>query len=413
MKTYNLLRQYQQYLLYALPFLMAVIMVFFRHGTYWIILAATLYCWTPNSLSYRSFLPTLHEHVISKLLMAAIFSVFIISNITLSEMPQASAAEFMKFFLMLILMVLVSHILHKTRDWQIYQLTRAMIFGLFCAGICVFLFIATDAHLIFNGRYTGMKQNVEVFTLFLAPALCYLLDKRRPAVMLLLLIMGMLLCIRTHLQAGYFGILVGSLMAVASLRHARWLGIFLPVLSTLYYVSFPAVMALIPLSLTHSIPHKIFLCIETFIHRLYIWKNLTPLIKERFIIGHGFAVSRYFKGNSLEMPFDNWSALPSHPHNIVMQLWFEFGLAGVLLVLSLTFWGLRRISTIASRGTRALVYFYVGQTWVTLSLSHSLWHKWWICWMAFSGILLYRQARLLPASTATKDLSTDPAARYS
>lgn len=79
--------------------------------------------------------------------------------------------------------------------------------------------------------------------------------------------------------------------------------------------------------LPSSIPEKIFL------DRLDIWREVSNHIMRNFwtlkgLVGEGFEATRYV----VKMPQDIIAyTLPTiaHPHNIILQFWLEFGLAGI------------------------------------------------------------------------------------
>ena len=115
----------------------------------------------------------------------------------------------------------------------------------------------------------------------------------------------------------------------------------------------------------------------------------TPKIKEKIWFGWGINVSHNFPGGKDILKTSEWmQQLPSHPHNEVMQIWLEQGLIGVILLACFhgsLFWQLRKLS---SRLTISMFGFYLISSLIVLGVSHSLWHKWWITWIALCGGLL-------------------------
>ncbi len=70
-------------------------------------------------------------------------------------------------------------------------------------------------------------------------------------------------------------------------------------------------------------------------HRLHVWEFAAARIYERPFFGWGFD-SAFNMPNMGAVPFDgSQRAMPSHPHNGVLQIWLELGLVGALLTLGM------------------------------------------------------------------------------
>jgi len=99
----------------------------------------------------------------------------------------------------------------------------------------------------------------------------------------------------------------------------------------------------------------------------------------------GFVVERWastpLRGAGLDASRAFPDAVPLHPHNGPLQLWFELGLPGAVLGALFWLWLWRRIGASAERdrllgataAATATVYLTIG------SVSFGLWQEWWLC----------------------------------
>lgn len=86
--------------------------------------------------------------------------------------------------------------------------------------------------------------------------------------------------------------------------------------------------------------------------------------------------------------FDGTDILPSHPHDHIMQVWLELGGVGALILAVLHFMLFRAIAQLESRRATAWAMLFSITSFVILSLSHSIWHKWWMTWLGVAGVLM-------------------------
>ncbi|GEO82084.1 O-antigen ligase family protein [Pararhodospirillum oryzae] len=129
-------------------------------------------------------------------------------------------------------------------------------------------------------------------------------------------------------------------------------------------------------------------------HRLLIWRFVTERILEHPWVGWGIGASRAFKGAPVEAriftPDQGWQtrmvdALPIHPHNMPLQIWFETGLVGLLPVIAGLAWAGWRLGRRDGppRSERALLAGVLA-TGVALSLGS---YEAWQAWTLTSGLL--------------------------
>ena len=77
-------------------------------------------------------------------------------------------------------------------------------------------------------------------------------------------------------------------------------------------------------------------------HRLFIWSYVSDMVMKKPLEGFGIDASRHHENSpeegyvSIEKTGEisgQDDALPLHPHNAAIQIWYELGAVGVLIVL--------------------------------------------------------------------------------
>jgi exopolysaccharide production protein ExoQ len=128
---------------------------------------------------------------------------------------------------------------------------------------------------------------------------------------------------------------------------------------------------------------------QILIHRLYIWRFAAERIAEHPWRGWGMNASRSIPGGK-DHAFDSWRGdvgenLPLHPHNLMLQVWLELGLPGVVLFVVLG--GLVLVPLAGSTIGRSTAAVRIGLACTALSVfsaSYSTWSSWWLAalWLA-------------------------------
>ena len=125
-------------------------------------------------------------------------------------------------------------------------------------------------------------------------------------------------------------------------------------------------------------------------HRLFIWNHIAKKSEDHLLLGIGINSSRMVSLTDSETTIYNnnqWSLLPLHPHNNVLQILFELGVVGLILFLALVYKTAAAIKKISKKHKNyALVsyacfinYYVIGM------ISYSIWQSWWVCsgiWVA-------------------------------
>ncbi len=130
----------------------------------------------------------------------------------------------------------------------------------------------------------------------------------------------------------------------------------------------------------------------SYIHRLYVWQFTSDKIGQAWFLGYGADSSRAdsIGGENKEWPMVNSKkqpvvirsrAIPTHPHNIGLQLWLELGLIGTLLGAALHFLSSVWWSGSSRRADAARLGFFIAAStvfWVNLGC----WQSWWLATLA-------------------------------
>lgn len=122
---------------------------------------------------------------------------------------------------------------------------------------------------------------------------------------------------------------------------------------------------------------------SSYTHRLFIWESVALKTFERFWTGFGFGSSRY-RSTGCEQDiilFDGTKNLvlsaPEnclHPHNFMLQIWFELGAIGVVLacLIWIMYWNKQY-----NRSTCYTIAFW-GSALGVAATGISIWQTWWL-----------------------------------
>lgn len=130
------------------------------------------------------------------------------------------------------------------------------------------------------------------------------------------------------------------------------------------------------------------------LHRLFIWDFTESKAREKPWIGWGYASSKVIPGGQEPIILPNqstpedWTYLPRHPHNALLQIWLELGIVGVVLtalMLIVAYYWLE--TNIRGKTARACYLAFFSAYYVVGLSAFNVWQEWWVAtWLL--GLLL-------------------------
>lgn len=128
-------------------------------------------------------------------------------------------------------------------------------------------------------------------------------------------------------------------------------------------------------------------------HRLLIGQFVLGKIGEHPLAGFGFDSSRSIPGGQ-KTAIEGQSVLPLHPHNGILQVWLELGVAGAIIAAAIVLLVLRRLATFAPRGPAAMANATFAAFMTIAVISFGIWQNWWLmlAWMAATLAVLAARA---------------------
>lgn len=159
----------------------------------------------------------------------------------------------------------------------------------------------------------------------------------------------------------------------------------------------------IPLSLPSPIweSRKMEFLSNSAIHRIQIWKTTAGHIQNKLWVGHGFDAARtlYPQGTEVLLTlrrddparaYDNrFEPIPLHPHNMILQIWLETGLAGALLALAALGTVLAALARAALDKTEKAAGYAFFVTALAIScVSYGAWQAWWLSTILLNAALM-------------------------
>lgn len=110
--------------------------------------------------------------------------------------------------------------------------------------------------------------------------------------------------------------------------------------------------------------------------RIEIWCAVSNAVPADFFFGHGVEAARFVPDwHMAHRYFLEASVL--HPHNAVLQIWYEYGVTGALIAAAIWIAVVRRISHLGPQA-RAICFASLTSIAVVSCVSHGLWQSWWL-----------------------------------
>ena len=200
----------------------------------------------------------------------------------------------------------------------------------------------------------------------------------------------------TTIVALVAGILLSAITVVLGRRHLRIIAAGFVVL----VLAIPLLISALPDPTQPGASRLAFLS-NSAIHRVAIWTVANRLIHERPILGHGFESARMQFNSSTkaeqvmlpDVPERSFTVvsepIPLHPHNSILQIWLETGLAGALcLAAFLAYLTRLAADSAADTAQRIAAFGLIGTAFCVSNISFGAWQSWWIATLLLMGALL-------------------------
>jgi hypothetical protein len=289
-----------------------------------------------SNLRYKILIFFIKLNIFYKLALISIFVLGILSSL-LSKLPSMAFIETGNIFLLFLLVIFIAinkiKIIFSADRLFIYAFILAAMaymisfFSALLAGIIVTGVIDYQELLmgVVNRRFLNQFQSISFPILLVAPLVFFERKTIRFLLMCLAALWFMLMIFsdgRGVIVATIIGILVSGLL-FWNIRYLWWRQSFLVILiGGFFYL-------LINWSLSSYTIIEGDILRDTTGGRLSIWSEVLSNIEEAPFLGHG-PMSYAF------LPHEN--SVVAHPHNIILQLFYEWGIPATLLIISLIFY---------------------------------------------------------------------------
>ncbi len=129
----------------------------------------------------------------------------------------------------------------------------------------------------------------------------------------------------------------------------------------------------------------------SWLHRVAVWQSVAARIPEGLPFGFGADFARAWQGAGSMVNVPGVAAplelIPTHPHNVFLQIWLELGLPGVLSFTAFIYCGMKVL--VMANPTKPVVAALVGviaAIAISMSVEGSLWQVWRMAAMALAGM---------------------------
>jgi O-antigen ligase len=119
--------------------------------------------------------------------------------------------------------------------------------------------------------------------------------------------------------------------------------------------------------------------------RILIWSRIAQLVPAAPVFGVGADMTYYIRPNMLEAPraAPDWLGFPiPHPHNVYLQVWYELGLVGAVMLTAFGLLLLRHVGRLA-KADRPFACATFAATAAAITSSYNVWQIWFMCLFGF------------------------------
>lgn len=136
-------------------------------------------------------------------------------------------------------------------------------------------------------------------------------------------------------------------------------------------------------------------------HRMEIWDFISRRALESPWIGHGVEATRFYDDFDTQRLYHPSSEI-LHPHNLFIQIWIEYGLAGAVILCIFMTHMLLRISELPPRLARVTLPTFMACVSIGTT-GYGLWQGWWLATFMMMGALITISLHVLPAEKPAGD----------
>jgi O-antigen ligase len=249
--------------------------------------------------------------------------------------------------------------------------------GFFLAGGIILADIFTGGHLIalVEGPFRASHYDRQIFQLTLL-ALALLALPVSTAMRAAVLAVAAILAVTGTSQATQAALAAGLVALACAILAPR---LFAWLVAAAVLVSFVALPFVLP-RLGDALPPAAFDLLRQASpdFRLVFWEHYGTRLWETPVNGHGFESSRFVEpvGTITRMTGQTVEyGSPYHPHNAVLQVWYELGLVGVVLVGAFLLLLLRQVATWSGAPFIAAMALFCG-AYSAAMVANSAWPNW-------------------------------------
>ncbi len=203
----------------------------------------------------------------------------------------------------------------------------------------------------------------------------------------LFLAAALIACIRLPMTTSALGLALAAVAAACVYwRPKFFMGLLLAGLAAVVLMAGPAAQFIPDPANRAAAENQLELGVQ---HRLDVWRYVSNIADERPVVGHGFNAARFYAARQDKIAHSGLPALPTHPHNVPLQVWLELGGIGAAFTALVLFGVWRALQpALQSRLESAAIAALIASAGVIACFSFSVWSTWWIAALGLSAALV-------------------------
>jgi O-antigen ligase len=223
---------------------------------------------------------------------------------------------------------------------------------------------------------TDLNRAATVLALFIWPVLSILLQHNKKMAAIALWLATTSLIVSLESLAAVLAMMAGMVcFMLVYATNGKAVKLLFAVTLLFIIATPPLMLQQQPQQIMSALPH----IPESAEHRLYIWEFTSHKALIHPVRGWGMDSSRHLAVHATNILLRGKSPLPLHPHNSILQLWLELGLAGVLIfaafMASLFYTVKHSLTTPLDKAiavSSLTAYMVIGFT------AFGIWQEWWL-----------------------------------